>query len=279
LLKLLLFINKLFRPRKHPFNEKGSHKLNYAKFEYESAKTVFKDFEMLISKKVKDLVKGKVILDLACGAGGKSLYLKENGAKYVKGIDVSKILIKQANSFKKDKKNIEFVVGDVCNLPFPDSSFGILIANDLMEHVSNPEKMISESYRVLKKGGKLLINFEPYYHFLGHHMWDVIHIPWAHLLFSEKTRIEAYKILVSVYNDAQERISFRINRNHNGKEYIGYLNHMTHNRFRQIIHNSDFVVQKKKIIYIKEAFSLLFRIIPYIRELFIRRCIYILIKK
>jgi predicted HAD superfamily hydrolase/ubiquinone/menaquinone biosynthesis C-methylase UbiE len=47
---------------------------------------------------------------------------------------------------------------DAINLSFPDSSFDLLIANDVFEQVPNIEKTFSEAARVLKKGGILLFS-------------------------------------------------------------------------------------------------------------------------
>lgn len=41
--------------------------------------------------------------------------------------------------------------------PFPDNSFDSLLCSQVLEHVFYPEKFISEMYRVLKAGGKLLL--------------------------------------------------------------------------------------------------------------------------
>lgn len=48
------------------------------------------------------------------------------------------------------------VIGDVLQMPFQDESFDTVICNQVMEHVSMPAKLISESYRVLKPGGHFI---------------------------------------------------------------------------------------------------------------------------
>lgn len=47
------------------------------------------------------------------------------------------------------------VVGDAHHLPFPDNSFDAAICESLLEHVTEPERVISEMRRVLKPGGKI----------------------------------------------------------------------------------------------------------------------------
>jgi len=280
LYRLILFFNKFFKKRDHPFNRGGKYKLNYADFEYESAKKVFKDFEKVIGKEIGEIVRDKEVLDLGCGAGGKTVFIKENGAQRVVGVDLSELLIKQADCFQKERKmDIEFHQGNVCELPFKDNVFDLLIASDLVEHVKPPEKMFKEAYRVLKSGGVFLINFEPYYHFLGHHMWDMINIPWVHVFFSEQTRIKAYKTLVKDIPDGAERLKFRLDVDVEGREYLGYLNGMTVHRFLSILDKSGFIVLKKQFIPLsKFPFTLLNRL-PFFREFSNLRLIYVLTKK
>jgi len=266
MVKLLLFLNKFFKQRSHPFNQGGKYKLNYADFEYKSASNVFSDFEIVLGESIKKTVQDKIVLDLGCGAGGKSVFLKESGAREVFGVDLSETLISQAKDFSKKQTDINFEIASVSKLSFKDNTFDILIANDIMEHISSPDLMLREAYRVLKKGGKLFINFEPYYHFLGHHMWDVINIPWVHIFFSEKTRIKAYKELVKALPDAQARIDFRIDKKENGEEYIGYLNKMTLNHFEDLLKKSNFSISLQKSLLINKFPFKYFVRTPFLRE-------------
>ena len=59
--------------------------------------------------------------------------------------------------------------------------------NDAMEHVDEPEKVLDECYRILKKDGKVYLNFPPYNHPYGAHLSDAIGMPWVHVFFSRKT--------------------------------------------------------------------------------------------
>jgi ubiquinone/menaquinone biosynthesis C-methylase UbiE len=48
------------------------------------------------------------------------------------------------------------IVGDVLNMPFEDDDFDTVICNQVLEHVKEPEKLFSETFRVLKKGGNFI---------------------------------------------------------------------------------------------------------------------------
>ncbi|MEO0572117.1 MAG: methyltransferase domain-containing protein [Bacteroidota bacterium] len=45
------------------------------------------------------------------------------------------------------------VKADICNLPFEDCSFDVILCNHVLEHIPNDQKAMAELYRVLKKGG------------------------------------------------------------------------------------------------------------------------------
>ena len=51
---------------------------------------------------------------------------------------------------------------DVENLSFANDSLGLIVSNDVFEHVPNPNVALTECYRVLNKGGELLATF-PFY--------------------------------------------------------------------------------------------------------------------
>lgn len=70
----------------------------------------------------------------------------------VTGIDIDKTAIAYAKkSFHR--KNLHFAVGDAMNLKFKNNSFDILICTHIYEHVSSPQVLFTELYRVLKPGG------------------------------------------------------------------------------------------------------------------------------
>lgn len=48
------------------------------------------------------------------------------------------------------------VKADICNLPFENNFFDLILCNHVLEHIPDHEKAISELYRVLKKGGTLI---------------------------------------------------------------------------------------------------------------------------
>lgn len=98
-------------------------------------------------KKLEDLK----LLDIGSSTGIIDNFLSGK-FKEVYGIDIDEGAVEFAKkNFKKN--NLFFSLGDALNLKFPDKSFDVVICTHIYEHVPNPEKLISEIYRVLKPKG------------------------------------------------------------------------------------------------------------------------------
>ncbi|MFV8257216.1 bifunctional 2-polyprenyl-6-hydroxyphenol methylase/3-demethylubiquinol 3-O-methyltransferase UbiG [Bdellovibrio bacteriovorus] len=96
------------------------------------------------------------ILDMGCGAGFLSNDLAAAGHK-VTGIDLSTSSLKVAES-RDHTHSVQYSQGDVYQVPFPNESFDVVAAMDLLEHVSDPQRVIAEASRVLRPGGLFFFN-------------------------------------------------------------------------------------------------------------------------
>jgi SAM-dependent methyltransferase len=105
---------------------------------------------------------GDVVLDLGSGAGfDVFLASKKVGEKgKVIGIDFSEEMLKKAkkNAEKYGYKNVEFKQGDIEKLPIEDHLINVIISNCVINLAPNKEKVFKESYRVLRKGGKMFVS-------------------------------------------------------------------------------------------------------------------------
>ncbi len=105
---------------------------------------------------VLDLVKNKLVLDVACGEGyGSSLM--STFAMSVTGVDISDEAVRYAAA-KYKNKNLKFQQGSAIALDFSDASFDIVISFETIEHLAEQEQMIAELRRVLKPDGILVIS-------------------------------------------------------------------------------------------------------------------------
>ncbi len=274
--KLLKKINSLFKLPVHPFNLQSEGATTYAKWQYEKGENTIKFYlDSPIVQNTEDMFLGKTVLDIGCGACGKTMFYAKNGAEKITGMDIVASYEEEAYTLATElglSDKFTFVLGDAAKTNFSDETFDVIIMNDAMEHVADPCGVLAESYRILKKGGRLYVNFPPYHHPFGAHLSDAIGIPWVHLFFSEKTLVNAYKDLVSDKKDGKERINFRISENDKGEEYFSYINKMTLKRFKKIKKNSPF-----KCLYYKEIplrkFLTPFARLPFLKEIFVKMAV------
>lgn len=105
---------------------------------------------------------GDHVLDLGSGAGNDCFVARslvgESGK--VTGIDFTETMVEKAkiNLEKTGFKNIEFVQGDIENMPLPNGVFDVVISNCVLNLVPDKQKAFSEIFRVLKNTGHFCIS-------------------------------------------------------------------------------------------------------------------------
>lgn len=99
---------------------------------------------------------GMKVLDLGCGFGVMSVDFATHVPEgHVTGIDQnSDVLVKaRAYAVERSVTNVDFIVGSILELPFPDATFDITHAHQVLQHVSDPVQTLREMKRVTKPGG------------------------------------------------------------------------------------------------------------------------------
>jgi ubiquinone/menaquinone biosynthesis C-methylase UbiE len=113
-------------------------------------------------------VKGRTVLDLACGEGRFTRKIKQRGARHVVGVDISQKMIELARSAEKENPlSVEYISCDVTELG-RIGSFDIVTASFLFNYATSKEALLAmcqTAYVNLKNGGKLvaMVNATPLY--------------------------------------------------------------------------------------------------------------------
>jgi arsenite methyltransferase len=104
---------------------------------------------------------GETILDIGCGAGVDTIFaaMMTGPLGKVVGIDLVSDMLERAtkNLSLTDFKNITLKESSAENLPFADQEFDVVISNGVFNLVPDKGRALSEVFRVLKPGGRLMI--------------------------------------------------------------------------------------------------------------------------
>lgn len=275
---LIRFTNKIFPPVVHPFNLQNDGVKTYAEWQYEKGADTVQFFADRYPVSV--MFEGKRVLDMGCGAAGKSLYYASMGAAHVTGVEIVAHYESEALALAQKlglEDRFTFHLGSADALPFADGSFDTIIMNDFMEHTSDPEATLKEALRLLAPEGRIYINFPPYGHPYGAHMSDLLNMPWVHCFFSEHNLCLAYRELAQTVPDGEQRVEFRMKQNDSGKWEIAYINKMSLRRFKGILKTLNVQPECYEEVPLRNFLSG-FAKFPLTREKFVRMAVCVIKK-
>lgn len=149
----------------------------------------------------KKRLRDKTVLDIGCGFGSLSSLLHDKGAK----VFATEVDTKKLHYAKKKLKHLGITFHEVHDetLPFEDEMFDVVMLFDVIEHVSDPQKMIQEVRRVTKKRGIIYVEFTPFYSVTGHHLYDYTKLP-IHLVAEGRIKNLIYSEDVDSFTSKDE---------------------------------------------------------------------------
>ena len=138
---------KLYETKYYPISEH----LNYISFPPALERKAF------IGKHLDSFKETSRFCDLGFGPGVLTAFiLQQNASWQADGVDISEHCLQHARRLLTKKEVLErseLSVGDIRSLSYPDNTFDVVIAVEVLEHIPDPETGLSEALRVLKPGG------------------------------------------------------------------------------------------------------------------------------
>ena len=179
--------NRLFGPRNRYFETMMRSEQEAFEYSVRAGQIVYEQFAGW-----NDFA-GKVVLDLGCGGGGKTVFYAAQGARWTIGVDRD-LNTQRATEYARERGlAVQFMpLGRFGRIPLPDNACDFVVNSSVLEHVEDLHGVFRELRRVLKPRGLLLNRWHPYRSRYGAHLWAAIGIPFAHLLFREADLIQVY---------------------------------------------------------------------------------------
>jgi SAM-dependent methyltransferase len=138
--------------------------------------------------------RGREVIDCACGDGTCSRLMAESGAREVRGFDLSRMAISEANASNR-LRNVVFAVAGAGSLPVPSDSADMFVSLETIEHLADDRGFLAEVVRTLRPTGLFICStpdrdvYSP-----GH---DLSSRPWNSFHVREYSQVEFAGLLRS----------------------------------------------------------------------------------
>lgn len=170
------------------------------------------------------------ILEIGCNTGAASYWLAQLGAKHVTGTEfsgykvssvqhgnTSQHALQQVTADLQYMRNelaqtcpakhiVSFVDDDICNSQLPHQSYDIVCSFDVLEHLHNTTEAFNTMAQLLKPGGLLIHDYNPFFALNGGHSLCTLDFVWGHARLNAKD----FETYISMYrpSEKEQALSF-----------------------------------------------------------------------
>ena len=122
---------------------------------------ILKEFQILLNQNYACGNAKIKVLDAGCGEGYIDFILMKACPEItLTGLEYTKEAIAIA---KKANPSVDYIQGDIRNMPFENHTFDIVLCTEVLEHLDNPERALNELNRVGKNKLVLTVPHEPWF--------------------------------------------------------------------------------------------------------------------
>jgi len=220
-------------------------------------------------------IAGRDIVDLGCNDGAITVQYPQHGARTVVGVDIDADAVAAARR-KHRHPAVEYHVATTTAIPLSDASADVILCYDVFEHVSHPSAILAECRRILRPAGMLLIGTWGWHHPFAPHLWATMPVPWAHVLFSERTVLRASRRVyqsswyVPTMHDLDERGVKKADKYLDEELSTEYLNKLLIKDFERVFEQSGmaWAAHLEPFGSPYARWTRIFLGVPYLREFF-----------
>jgi ubiquinone/menaquinone biosynthesis C-methylase UbiE len=162
-------------------------------------------------------LEGKRVLDIGCGNGAYTTALAE-GFDEVYGVDIEPDRVAEFARRVDGDRKFSVSLASAEALPFPDDHFDVVTAIEVIEHITDLDRALTEVHRVLRPGGAFLVScpnrlfpIETHTFVLGKREYSarsVLFLPYVPLLHSRISTARTFT--TRTLNEVVRRAGFRV---------------------------------------------------------------------
>ncbi len=190
-----------------------------------------------LTEHIPDLLDRK-ILDIGSGKGDFVLNISKKGGNVVE-LEINPENIKKTKEVAaREGLKITLIEGKAENLPFSDKKFGFINIAEVIEHVSDPELLLKETYRVLDSNGCAYISVPNRFCFKDPH-FDLYFVNWIPRFMSSS--------FISLFG------KHKYYSDRSGRQRLDEMYYDTFTRAKQKMHDVGFLVLDIRLLKIQKS--------------------------